>query len=812
MATEYTHGKVLQTNIEDEMKRSYIDYAMSVITTRALPDVRDGLKPVHRRILYSMHETGILPDKKYSKSAGPVGDVLGKYHPHGDSIVYDALVRMAQDFSLRYPLIDGHGNFGSIDGDPAAAMRYTEVRLTKMAMEMLRDLDKNTVDFQPNFDESKEEPRVLPSRFPNLLANGSAGIAVGMATNIPPHNLTEVIDGCILMIDDPEVSVEQLMKVIKGPDFPTGGLIIGREGIKDAYTTGRGLIKTRAEAKIEVMANGRNRIVITELPYQVNKAKLIERIAELVREKKIEGITDLRDETDRTGLRVVIDLKRDANANVILNQLYKYTQMHQTFGVTMLALVEGQPRVLNLREVLYYYLEHQKDVVTRRTKFELEKAEERAHILEGLRIALDHIDAVIALIRASQTVEEAREGLMASFGLSERQAQAILDMRLQRLTGLERDKIEEEYAELRKTIEYLRAVLANEQMLLGIIRRELLEIKEKFGDERRTKITHDEGEMDMEDLIAEEDVVITVTHQNYIKRMPADTYRSQRRGGRGVTGMGTKEEDFVEQIFITTTHHYVLFFTNFGKVHRLKVYEIPEASRQSKGTNIINLLQIEPGESVTAVIPIREYDPDHYLIFATKRGTVKKTGLAEYDSPRRGGIIAITLDEGDELIAVKLTNGRQEAILVTRYGMSIRFHEDDVRPMGRAARGVRGISLEGDDTVVGMEILNDGEELVMVTDAGFGKRTPLDEYRRQSRGGKGVKTITLTRKNGILVGAKVVKEGNELMLITAQGVLIRFPVRDISVLSRYAQGVTLMRPDEGDSVVALAQVVSKDDE
>ncbi len=807
---EYQHGKILSIDIRDEMKRSYIDYAMSVIVSRALPDVRDGLKPVHRRILFAMSEAGNTPDKPHKKSARTVGDVLGKYHPHGDQAVYDALVRMAQDFAIRYPLIDGHGNFGSVDGDPPAAMRYTEARLSKLAMEMLTDLEKNTVDFQPNFDEKEEEPKVLPSRFPNLLVNGSAGIAVGMATNIPPHNLGEVIDAVSMMIDNPNVSVKDLMQAVKGPDFPTGGLILGRDGIKSAFETGRGSIKMRGVATIESMANGKNRILITEIPYQVNKAKLIERIAELAREKKIDGITDLRDESDRHGMRINIELRRDANPKVLLNQIYKYTPMEQTFGVIMLALVGGQPRVLDLREMVHYYLEHQKEVIVRRTKYELEKAEARAHILEGLRIALDHIDAVIALIRASRTPDDARNGLMGKFGLSEKQAQAILDMRLQRLTGLERDKIEEEYAELVQQIEYLRAVLASERMVLAIIKKELNDIKGRFADERRTQITAAADDLDVEDLIAEEDMVITLTHFGYIKRLPVDTYRSQRRGGRGVTGMGTKEEDFLENIFVASTHHHLFFFTNRGKVYRLKVHEVPEASRTAKGTAIVNLLQLGPGEKIAAVKAIREITDDRFLFFVTRMGTVKKTSLGEYGNIRAGGLIAIGLEEGDELIGVHLTSGQSDLILVSAFGQAIRFSEQDVRSMGRSARGVIGMRLDRGDKVIGSAVADEGGQLLVVTDQGFGKRTPLDEYRHTGRGGKGVRTIKLTRKNGDLAVIKVVTEDDELMLISANGVLIRMAVSGISELGRDTQGVTLMRVEEGDKVVGVAKLAGRE--
>ncbi len=807
--TDYGPGRILPIDINDEMKNSYMDYAMSVIVGRALPDVRDGLKPVHRRILYAMNELGMTPDKPHKKSARIVGEVLGKYHPHGDSAVYDAMVRMAQEFSCRYPLIDGHGNFGSIDGDSAAAMRYTEARMSRIATELLDDIDKETVEFMPNFDGSLKEPTVLPSRLPNLLINGSSGIAVGMATNIPPHNLGEVIDGSIALIDNPEISAKELMMIVKGPDFPTGGIIMGRDGIKDAYSTGRGVIRVRAQARTERMASGKLRILVTELPYQVNKAKLIEKIAELVRDKKIEGITDLRDESDRTGMQMVIELRKDAKANVILNQLYKHTQMQETFGVIMLALVDGQPRVLNLRDSLFYYLEHQKDVITRRTRFELNKAEERAHIVEGLRIAISNLDAVIKTIRRSQTVELARAALMERFGFSEKQAQAILEMRLQRLTGLERDKLEEEYKNLVDRIAYYRSVLASEQMVLEIIKQELLEIKKKYNDPRRTVISSDETKMEIEDLIAEEDVVITITHYGYIKRISLDTYRSQKRGGRGVTAMGTKEEDFVEHLFITTTHHYLLFFTNKGRVYKLRVHEIPEAGRQAKGTAIVNLLQVSGDDNITSVIPVKSFASEHYLFTATKKGVVKKTPLQEYASSRRDGLIALALDEDDELISVKLTSGKDELIIGTQTGKAIRFSEREVRSMGRTARGVRGITLVQGDNVVGLELVQTGAYLLVVTANGFGKRTTLDQYRPQRRGGKGVMTIRPTKRNGPLVGIKVVNEGEEIMMITAEGVIIRMAVKDISSMGRTTQGVTLMKLDRQDSVVALAKVVTR---
>lgn len=808
---ELTDGRIVPIVLEEEMKKSFLDYAMSVILDRALPDVRDGLKPVHRRILFGMYESGTTPDKPYRKSARIVGDVMGRYHPHGDSAIYDTMVRMAQDFSFRHMLVDGHGNFGSVDGDSPAAMRYTEVRMSKVAMEMLRDIDKKTVDFKPNFDESMEEPVVLPSRFPNLLVNGSSGIAVGMATNIPPHNLGEVIDGAIQLIDNPETDDKELLKLVKGPDFPTSGIILGREGIKNAYLKGKGSVKVRARAKIEEMSGGKHRILVNELPYQVNKARLVEQIAGLVRDKTIEGITDLRDESDRNGMQIVMELRRDANPNVILNQLFKHTTMQQSFGVNMMVLINNEPKIATLREILYHYLEHQKVVVTRRTQFDLTKAEDRAHILEGLRIALDHIDAVIALIRGSRTVEIAREGLMTKFGLSEKQAQAILDLRLQRLTGLERDKIESEYAELQKLIAYYRELLADINKIMQVIKEELTEIKTKYANPRRTEITAGEGEeFVVEDLIADEDIVVTITHFGYIKRLPVTTYRSQRRGGRGITAISTKEEDFVEHLFITSTHQTILFFTNQGRVYRLKGYEIPEAGRQARGTAIINLIQVEPGERINAVIPIKEFGNDSFLLMCTRKGVVKKTALTEFQTNRKGGLIGINLDEDDELIDVKLTNGSQEVILVTEHGQSIRFSETEARPLGRSARGIKGIALALGDLVVGMDIPREQADLLVITSAGIGKRTPVSEYRVQSRGGKGVKTMKLTSKHGLIVGIKVVSESDELMVITAEGVIIRTKVQDISETGRDTQGVKIMKPDNKDRIVALARVVGED--
>ena len=797
-------GKIIERDIEDEMKTAYIDYAMSVIVSRALPDVRDGLKPVHRRILYTMYEDGLTSDKPYRKSATTVGDVLGRYHPHGDSSVYDAMVRMAQTFSLRYPLIDGHGNFGSIDGDGAAAYRYTEARMSKIAEIMLTDIEKNTVDFMPNFDDRLQEPTVLPAKIPALLVNGSSGIAVGMATNIPPHNLTEVINGIIKIIDDDNVTDEQLMQIIKGPDFPTGGMILGREAIKQAYTTGKGKITVRAEAEIEEMSNGKQKIIVTSLPYQVNKAKLIENIANLVKEKRIEGISELRDESDReNAVRIHIGLKKDANARVVLNQLYKNTQMQDTFGVIMLALVDGQPRILTLRQCLDYYIDHRKGVILRRTQFELDKALARAHILEGLKIALDNIDEVINIIRSSY--DDAKERLMERFGLSDIQAQAILDMRLKTLSGLQREKIEEEYNELMKLIAHLREILGSEKLVFEIIKEELTEVKEKYGDERLTKIVAAEGEFNEEDLIKEEQMVVALTHFGYIKRMPIDTYRSQKRGGKGISGISTREEDFVKQIFTTSTHDTVLFFSNKGKLYRLRGYEIPEAGRTARGTAIVNLLSLDAGEKVSAVIPIQNFAEGKYLLMATKRGLIKKTALAEYNSARKTGLQGITLKEDDELIAVRLTDGEDNVVLVTRNGMCITFDEKDVRPIGRVSQGVIGIRLDEDDEVIGMESIIAGGKatLLAITENGFGKRTELDEYRVQIRGGKGVVTYKITPKTGKLVGVRIATDDEDVMLITDKGTIIRLKVKDISVLGRPTQGVTLMRTTDGGKVVSI---------
>ena len=785
---------------------------MSVIVSRALPDVRDGLKPVHRRILYAMYEDGITSDKPYRKCANTVGSVLGRYHPHGDASVYDAMVRMAQDFSLRYRLIDGHGNFGSIDGDGAAAMRYTEARMAKIAETMLTDIEKNTVDFMPNYDDRLQEPTVLPSKIPTLLINGSSGIAVGMATNIPPHNLTEIINGIIKIIDEDNVTDEELLSIIKGPDFPTEGIILGREGIKEAYLTGKGKITVRAEAEIEEMSNNKQRIIVNSLPYQVNKAKLVENIAALVREKRIEGISDLRDESDRIDrVRIVIELKRDANAQVVLNQLYKNTQMQDTFGIIMLALVNGEPKILTLRQCLEYYIEHRKTVILRRTQFDLDKALARAHILEGLKIALDNIDEVINIIRNSY--DDAKERLMERFGLSDIQAQAILDMRLKTLSGLQREKIDEEYNELMKLIAYYREVLSSERLVFDIIKQELIEIKEKFGDERKTKIVAAEGDLDVEDLIKEEQSVITLTHFDYIKRMPVDTYKSQKRGGKGITGIATREEDFVKQIFTASTHDLILFFSNKGKLYRLKGYEIPEAGRTAKGTAIVNLLSLDPGEKISAVIPINNFSEGKYLLMGTKSGLIKKTALTEYNSARKTGLLAITLKDDDELIDVRLTDGEDNVVLVTKKGMSITFDEKDVRPVGRTAQGVIGIRLDEEDSVIGMESIVSGIKgtLLAITENGFGKRTELDEYRVQNRGGRGVITYKITPKTGDIVGIRIATDEEDVMLITDNGTVIRLNVRDISILGRATQGVTLMRTNEG-KVVSIEKISADEGE
>ncbi|WDZ64208.1 DNA gyrase subunit A [Paenibacillus polymyxa] len=801
---DQNNSQIINRDIGVEMRESFMDYAMSIIVSRALPDVRDGLKPVHRRILYAMSELGMSPDKPYKKSARIVGEVIGKYHPHGDTAVYDTMVRMAQDFSLRYMLVDGHGNFGSVDGDMAAAMRYTEARLSKIAMEMLRDLNKETVDFMPNYDGEESEPLVLPARYPNLLVNGVGGIAVGMATNIPPHNLGEVIDGVQALIENPDITPMELMDYIQGPDFPTAGYILGRSGIRQAYQTGRGSVTMRAKTTIEEIGN-KARIIVHELPYQVNKARLVEKIAELVRDKRIEGITDLRDESDRTGMRVVIELRRDVNPNVVLNNLFKHTAMQSNFGINMLAIVNNEPKILNLKDVLYHYLKHQVEVIRRRTEFDLKKAEARAHILEGLRIALDHLDEVIALIRSSQTAEAAREGLIERFSLTLEQSQAILDMRLQRLTGLEREKIENEYNELIQKIAEYREILANEHLVLNIISEELNELKERFADDRRTEITVGEESILDEDLIPREDVIITVTHTGYIKRLPVTTYRSQKRGGRGVVGMDTKDEDFVEHLFITNSHHHLLFFTDKGKVYRIKAYEIPDLSRTARGTPIINLIQIEQGESINAVIPIEEFVEDSYLFFATQHGIIKKTPLDDYANIRKGGLIAINLREDDALIEVKLTDGQQEMIIGTAQGMSIRFPESDVRSMGRSATGVKGINLDESDAVIGMDIVDTSLDILIVTAKGYGKRTPVVDYRIQSRGGKGIKTINVTDKNGPVVGLKVVKTEEDLMIITASGTLIRTSMGEISTMGRNTQGVRLINIRDDDSVATVCR-------
>ncbi len=801
-----------QINIEQEMKTSYLDYSMSVIVGRALPDVRDGLKPVHRRILYAMFREGLLHNRKYSKSAGVVGEVLKKYHPHGDSAVYDTMVRMAQDFNMRYPLVDGQGNFGSVDGDPAAAYRYTEARLTKLAEELLADIDKETVDFTPNFDDTTVEPSVLPTRVPNLLINGSAGIAVGMATNIPPHNLSEVVDALVMMIDNTEVTIPELMTAIKGPDFPTAGFIHGYEGIKQTYLTGRGIIQMRARAVIEEGRGDRESIIVTELPYQVNKARLLERIAELVQEKKITGIAEIRDESDREGMRIAIDLKKGELSTVILNQLFKHTAMQSTFGVIMLALVNNQPRVLNLRKLLSNFIQHRREVVVRRTKFDLRKAEERAHILLGLKIALDNLDAVIALIKASANPEEARIGLVREFKLSEIQAQAILEMRLQRLTGLERDKIIAEYEEVLKEIAKLTEILGSGGLVMKIIRDELLAIKSEYGDVRRTEIVAQTSEIDIEDLIKDEEMVITISHAGYIKRNVLTNYRAQKRGGKGKIGMETKEEDFVERLFTATAHSYILFFTNKGRVYWLKVHQIPEASRQAKGKAIVNLIQIGRDERVTAALPVREFTPGHFILMATKKGIIKKTELESYSHPRPSGIIAITLEEGDELIAAEVTDGKCDVFLGTRDGLSIRFSETDVREIGRTGKGVIGIRLDKGNEVVGMEIVRDDSTILTATEYGYGKRSTLEDYRSQGRGGKGIITIKITEKNGRVIGMAQVSAEDEIILITSNGKVLRIRAKDISVQGRNTQGVRLFDIEEGDHVVSFAKLVEREEE
>ena len=803
----FNEGKVIPIDINEEMQRCYIDYSMSVIVGRALPDVRDGLKPVHRRILYSLHELGLYPDKGYRKCARIVGDVLGKYHPHGDSSVYDALVRMAQDFSMRYMLVDGHGNFGSVDGDSPAAMRYTEAKMNKIAVEMLRDINKDTVDFGPNFDGEEKEPMVLPSRFPNLLVNGSAGIAVGMATNIPPHNLGEVIDGTVMLIDNPDLTVADLMTVIKGPDFPTAATIMGKSGIRAAYETGKGKITVRAKAEIEE-ENSRHRIVVTEIPYQVNKAKLIESIADLVKDKKIVGISDLRDESDREGMRIVIELKKDANPNVVLNLLYKHTKMQDTFGVIMLALVDNQPQILNLKQILEHYISYQKDVITRRTIFDLNKAKARAHILEGLIIALDYIDEVISIIRNSKTNEIAKTTLIDKFGLSEKQAVAILEMKLKKLTGLEREKIEEEYQELIKQIEYLTSILESEEKLFGVIKDELIEIKNKYNDERRTHIEEVVNDIDIEDLIQEEEVTITLTHAGYIKRISSDTYSAQRRGGKGIQAMTTKEDDYVEHVMVTSTHSDVLFFTNKGRVYKLRAYRIPEAGRTAKGTNIVNLIAIEPNERIETILTVKDDVREGFLFMGTKQGLVKKTPLEEFKNLRKNGLIAINLREGDELLKVKVTRGDADIIMVTQNGYAIKFNEKSVRPMGRTAAGVRAINLKDDDIAVCMDIAVKGEEVLVISENGFGKRTPIEQYKIQQRNGVGLITYKISEKTGKLAGATICKPNDELMLINSSGVAIRINVSDISVTSRSAMGVTLMRTNEDEKVVAITKISS----
>lgn len=807
---EYENQNIINVDLNKEMKKSYIDYAMSVIVSRALPDVRDGLKPVHRRIIYTMYESGLTPDKPYRKCATTVGDVLGKYHPHGDAAVYDSLVRMAQDFSLRYPLVDGHGNFGSVDGDPPAAYRYTEARMQKLSLEMVKDIEKNTVDFVPNYDEHCEEPSVLPSKVPQLLINGSSGIAVGMATNIPPHNLGETIDAVCALIDNPELSIDELMEYIKGPDFPTGAIIMGRSGIRAAYHTGRGKIIMRARAEIEEEANGRQKIIVTEIPYQVNKARLVEKIAECVKDKRIEGISDLRDESDRAGMRIVIELKRDAIGSVVLNHLYKNTQMQETFGIIMLALVDNKPKILNLKEILEEYIRHQENVITRRTKFELEKAENRVHILEGLKIATDNIDEVISIIRSSY--DDPKERLMARFELSEIQAKAILDMRLIRLSGLEREKVEAEINELNIKIAELKGILADEKKILGIIKDELIEIKEKYNDDRRSEIANVIDEIDDEDLIADEENVVTLTHFGYVKRLASDTYRSQKRGGKGVSALATREEDFVENLIVCRTHDYVLFFTNLGRMYRLKAYQLPEAGRQAKGSAIVNLLQLMPNEKVTTIIPVTEFSENQFLTMITKEGVIKKTPLTDYDTNRKGGLYAISLNEEDELINVKLTNGDNQVFVVTHDGKSIRFKETDVRPMGRTAHGVRAIDLSDGDYVVGSAILDGDAELLLVTENGLGKVTASDEYKIQSRAGKGVKTYKITEKTGKLVGVKAVGENDDVMLITSGGTIIRTAVSGISRMGRATQGVMLMRLAEDEKIVSIAQAQHEDEE
>ena len=819
MSKENTHEglfdasklKIIPVEIEKEMRKSYIEYAMSVIVGRALPDVRDGLKPVHRRILYAMYEDGLTPEKEYRKSATTVGNVLGRYHPHGDASVYDAMVRMAQDFSMRYPTVDGHGNFGSVDGDPPAAYRYTEARMSKMATRMLTDIEKETVDFMPNFDESRKEPIVLPSRFPHLLVNGSDGIAVGMATKIPPHNLTDVINGIIAVIDNPEITIDELMEHIPGPDFPTGAQIMGTSGIRSAYHTGRGKLRLRAKAEIEENAEGRQKIIVTEIPYMVNKARLIENIAKLVHEKRLEGISDLRDESDRDGMRIVIEIKRDANATIVLNQLYKYTQMEDTFSIIMLALVNRvEPKVLNLREILDQYIEFQKDVIVRRCRFDKKKAEARAHILEGLRKALDNIDEIISIIRNSYN--DAKPNLMERFDFTDVQAQAILDMRLARLQGLEREKLDTEYEELMAFIKEMEEILASEQRVLEVIKTEITEIRDKFGDERRTTIEAVEDDIDIEDLIEEEDNVITMTKQGYIKRLAVDTYKSQKRGGKGIIGMQTKEEDFVNTMFVASTHAYILFFTNAGKMYRIKAYQIPEAGRQAKGTAIVNLLQLEPGEKISAMIPLREYVQGEYLVMATRNGVIKKTDIMEYENAPKGGKIAINLDEGDELINVKKTDGNAHIFMGTHQGKMIRFEESDVRTLGRVSRGVRGIMLKDGDYVVGMDVMREGSKVLVISENGYGKKTELDEYKVQSRGGQGTTTYKISEETGEISGFGLVTDEDDVIIITSEGIIIRINAQDINTLKRVTKGVRLMRLGEGVKIVSAASVAREEDQ
>lgn len=807
-------NSIVPVDLNKEMQKSFIAYAMAVIINRALPDVRDGLKPVHRRILYSMSELNMYPDKPYRKSARLVGDVLGKYHPHGDLAVYDAMVRLAQDFSIRYPLVDGHGNFGSVDGDGAAAMRYTESRMSKLTLELLRDIDKDTVDFYPNFDETLEQPAVLPARFPNLLVNGTGGIAVGMATNIPPHNMGEAIDATIALMDNPDISIEELIDIIPGPDFPTGGIIMGVSGIREAYKTGRGRIRVRAKTEIEKHGEDRERIIVTEIPYQVNKATLVEKIAELVRDKRIDGISDLRDESDKSGMRIVIELKRNANANVVLNHLYKHTQMQDTFGVIMLALVDGEPRVLNLKQVLEYYVEHQKDVIVRRTKFELEKAKKRAHILEGLIIALDNIDEIVNLIRSSADAASARAALIGRFGLTEIQAQAILDMRLQRLTGLERDKIEAEYKDVQERIAYYNSVLSTPQMVIDIIKADLMEIRGKFSDARRTEITFDEDDIDIDELIAREDMVVTLTHYGYVKRISLETYRAQKRGGKGVTAMSTREEDFAEQVFITCTHNQLLFFTNKGKVYMKKCYQIPEAGRTAKGTAIVNMLSLDPDEKVSAVFPIEssEAGKNSNLVIVTRGGIIKKTPFSEYSNIRQNGLRAVNLREDDELISVMETDGEKDIIVGTRDGMSIIFREGDVRPMGRVSTGVRAIKLRPGDEVVSACICERDRQVLVITEKGYGKRTNAAEYRLQTRGGIGLKSMNITEKTGKMCGLLIVDGTEDIMLINDAGVVIRMSVDEISLIGRSTQGVRVMRVDEDTKVVCVAKIVESEED